>query len=170
MMKKLSSLIAYTLTLFSLTISLNIFAEELPAKLQVALMNKIIGLENSLANKDSITIYVLDSPEIAKLLKAEVGKKVGRSVLEKVDVGDSLPAQKYDVIYYGNPLKEDAAIEYAVKNGSLSLYPNIVSMKNMGSLGLGIKSGKPTFLLNLVQSKAENLNWNPAILKVADTK
>jgi len=169
-MKHFIKMLKASLLLLLITPKFLIASEELPPKLQVALMNKIMGLEKNLASRETISIYILDSPEVAKLLTAEVGKKMGRSVLEKVDVGDSVPERKYDVIYYGNALREDAAIKYAESNNSLSLYPNIDGMKNLGTLGLGIKSGKPTFLLNLMQSKAEELDWNPAILKVAATK
>jgi len=43
-------------------------------------------------------------------------------------------------------------------------------MQKIGSLGLGIKSGKPMFLLDLEQSESEGLHWNSKILKIAQLK
>jgi len=147
-----------------------VIAEELPARLQVALMSKIIAMENNLATKPDISIYVLDAPKITKLLRAEVGLKIGHTRLKKVDTGTEIPKVKYDIIYIGSFVQEEAAVEYAIKNNVMSLYPIIEGMKNSGSLGLGIKSGRPTFLLNIGQSRDEGLDWNPTILKVASTK
>jgi len=146
------------------------FTEELPARLQVALMSKIIAMENNLAAKSDISIYVLDAPKITKLLQSEVGLKIGYSRLIKVDNGKKIPKMKYDIIYIGSFSQEEAAVDYAIRHNVMSLYPIIEGMHNSGSLGLGIKSGRPTFLLNIGQSKDEGLDWNPAILKVASTK
>ena len=150
--------------------SASCFAEELPAKLQVALMQKIIAMENNLAAKQEVSIYVLDAPKILRLLEREVGLQLGSSKLVKVDTGTTVPEEKYDVIYIGSSAKEKHAVEYAIENQVLTLYPIIEGMNNIGSLGLGIKSGRPTFLLNIGQSRAEGLDWNPAILKVSSTK
>ncbi|MFK5895141.1 MAG: hypothetical protein QM504_18155 [Pseudomonadota bacterium] len=145
-------------------------SEELPTRLQVALMQKIITLENNLASKTEISIYVLDAPKISQLLGSGVGLKLGNATLKKVDSGKNIPNKKYDVIYIGSLSKEKTAIKYAVKNKIMSLYPIIDGMNNLGSLGLGIKSGRPTFLLNIGESKAEGLNWDPAILRVSTIK
>ena len=146
---------------------LKVNSEELPAKLQVALMSKIFAMESKLAKQKNISIFVLNAPRIYELLVADIGFKMGNSILLKVDKGNDIPTNKYDIIYIGSFNKESLAINYTAKNKVMSLYPVIKGMKNYGSLGLGIKSGKPLFLLNLHQSQAENLNWNPTILRVA---
>lgn len=151
-------------------VHLSSLAEELPIRLQVALMSKIVGMERNLAQKEYISIYVLDAPKVYLLLKNDTGFKMGNSTLQKVEQGENLPSVKYDIIYIGSYLKEASAIEYAKTHDVMSLYPMIAGMKQIGSLGLGIKSGKPKFLLDLSQSEAENLQWNAKILKVAQLK
>jgi len=148
-------------------ISVNVNAEELPTKLQVALMQKIIAMEQNLASKKTISIYILDAPHIFNLLSPEVGFKYGNAILQTVEQGTTIPNKKYDVIYIGSIADEEQAVNYATKYSSLSLYPMLTGMNNLGSLGLGIRSGRPIFLLNLSQSSAENLQWLPAILRLS---
>jgi hypothetical protein len=168
---KINQILLWLVIMFAaINITTSVLAEELPARLQVALMSKIIAMENNLATKVEITIYVLDAPKINDLLKSEVGLKIGRTILKKVDAGKNVPKEKYDVIYIGSLSQQQMAVAYATENSVMSLYPIIDGMDNLGSLGLGIKSGKPTFLLNIGQSKSEGLTWNPAILKVSATK
>jgi len=155
--------------LFSLC-SLSIIAEELPIRLQVALMSKIVAMEQNLAKKEELSIYILGASKIYDLMKNDIGFKIGNSTLAVLEQGNTLPQKKYDVIYIGDFSLEAAAVEYAERYDVMSLYPIIVGMKKTGSLGLGIKSGKPRFLLDLEQSEAENLRWNAKILKVAQLK
>jgi hypothetical protein len=145
-------------------------SEELPIRLQVALMSKIVTMEKNISVKDKVSIYVLGAPKIYNLLKNDIGFKIGNGILTVVDYGDDLPEKRYDIIYIGSFEHESRAVEYAKQHDVMSLYPMIAGMNNAGSLGLGIKSGKPKFLLNLGQSEAESLHWNAKILKVAQLK
>ena len=142
-------------------------AEELPGRLQVALMSKIFAMESGTASKQNLTIYVLDAPEIALLLKSEIGFHMGSATLTRVEAGKDIPTEAFDVIYIGSISLQDDAAQYAKQHHALSLYPIINGMQAKGSLGLGIKSGKPTFLLNLQQSEYEGLNWHSTIVKLA---
>lgn len=159
-----------TLFIFFSLFSLAIYAEELPIRMQVSLMSKIVSMEQNLAQKEDISIYVLGAPKIYNLLKNGIGFKIGNSILKHVESGINLPEKKYDVIYIGDFNKEVDAVEYAKRHNVMSLYPMIAGMKQIGSLGLGIKSGKPKFLLDLEQSESENLRWNAKILKVSQLK
>jgi hypothetical protein len=162
-----SFLIKLCLVSSFITSSLRLSAEELPSRLQVALMSKIVAMELKLAKKQEITIFVLNAERIFELLNANVGFQIGNSILLKVDKGSELPKEKYDVIYIGSFSQEQLALDYSSENNALSLYPMGAGLENKGSLGLGIKSGKPMFLLNLNQSETEDLHWNSTILKVA---
>jgi len=165
-----SLLIKFCLMSSLITSPFILSAEELPSRLQVALMSKIVAMELNLAKKQEITIFVLNAERIFELLSANVGFQIGNSILLKVDQGSEIPKDKYDVIYIGSFSQEQLALDYSSTNNALSLYPMGAGLENNGSLGLGIKSGKPTFLLNLNQSEAENLHWNSTILKVAKLK
>jgi len=158
--------IIFVLMLLPLTLP----AEELPIRLQVALISKIVAMEHNLNKKSEISIYVLDAPRISLLLEENIGFNFGNGTLAVVDRGNALPDKKYDVIYIGSYTQELAATNYANKYDVMSLYPIVAGMRNKGSLGLGIKSGKPTFLLDLAQSESEKLNWSSKILKVANLK
>ncbi len=145
-------------------------AEELPVRLQVALISKIVAMEHNLAAKREISIYVLGAPKIYELLKHDIGFPIGNSILTAVDQGDMPPDKAYDIIYIGAFAAKAPAMEYAQNFNAMSLYPQITGKNQPGSLGLGIKSGKPTFYLDLEQSEAENLHWNAKIIKLAQLK
>jgi len=166
------SKIKLKLLLLTLMISIAFGAnsEELPLRLQVALISKIIAMEHNLAQKKEVTIYVLNAPKVFDILKDDVGFKIGNSILSRLDFGKVLPEVKYDVLYIGSYTQEASAVKYAEKTRTLSLYPIINGMQKIGSLGLGIKSGKPMFLLDLEQSESEGLHWNSKILKIAQLK
>ncbi|GLX79221.1 hypothetical protein tinsulaeT_25610 [Thalassotalea insulae] len=159
-----------TLFLFSALAVNNCTAEELPIRLQVALMSKIVAMEHNLATKQKISIFVLGAPKVFELLQQDIGFQMGNSKLVAVDQGDRPPEKQYDVIYIGAFAENKQAMAYAKRYNVMSLYPKIAGKTQIGSLGLGIKSGKPTFYLDLEQSEAENLHWNAKIIKLAQLK
>jgi hypothetical protein len=141
-------------------------AQEAPPKLQAALIMKLLAFYTNLGDKP-FSMYVLGADPVAEQLKGLVGQKAGKATLNSLDSGDSIPGDKYDVIYVGKDVAD--AIAYSQSNKSLSVTGKNGFVNDGVTLGIGIESNKPKILLNLSSSKAEDINWNPAILKVAAT-
>lgn len=164
-MKKLIFLI---LTAFILN-SLNAFSQkEAPAAIAAALTLKLAGFNKNLSG--DVTIYVLGDATVASELKKGVGKPIGGGKLVKVETGDAIPSGKPAILYIGSVSKSQDAINYARSNKIMTI-TGIPSIVNQGaSLGIGVgDDGKPKILLNLSGSAEEGIDWNPAIMKVAQT-
>jgi hypothetical protein len=141
-------------------------ADEAPAKLQAALIMKLLAFYNNLGSQP-FTIHVVGAPDVAKQLKGQIGKTAGKATLNAVTEGDAAPSDACHVIYVGQSIKELIAFSQANSVLSVTGRPELVPQGV--TLGIGIENKKPKILLNLSSSKAENINWNPAILKVAAT-
>ncbi|MBN2425061.1 MAG: YfiR family protein [Calditrichaceae bacterium] len=156
-----------TMTMLSLILSLNspIFAQtkEAPAPIAAALLVKVIGFEKNISAGD-ITIYVLGSSDVAKELK----KVIGQANIKAVESGNSLPSSKPTILFIADEGKLNEAVKYTQDNKILSV-TNIPELVEKGAtLGFGIGSdNKPKILLNINSSAKEGLDWNPAIMKVA---
>lgn len=147
-------------------------AEEIlaaPADIQAALTLKLLAFHEKLISSGDINIYVVNGSEYAQVLKKAIGKPIGSSKLSSVNEGDNLPDQKPSVIYIGNTTKLDDILSYCRSNGILSITGNPELISKGVTLGIGVSNEKPKILLNLSSSKLENIDWNPAILKVAIT-
>lgn len=142
--------------------------KESPASIAAALTLKLAGFNNKLSG--SVKIYVVGNDALAAELKKGVGKPLGKATLAAVDAGADVPGAKYEVIVCGSAGKAGAVSSYAKKNKVLSV-TNIPSVLSKGiSLGIGVgDDNKPKILLNLTQSSEEGIDWNPAIMKVAET-
>lgn len=139
--------------------------DQAPAKLQAALIMKLLAFYTNLGDKP-FTIQVVGAPDIAKELKALVGKSAGKATLNDVVEGDA-PSGSPQVVYVGKSPGD--VIGFTQSNKILSV-TGIPAFVNDGvTLGIGIENKKPKIILNLSSSKAEEINWNPAILKVAAT-
>jgi hypothetical protein len=141
-----------------------------PASIAAAMALKVVGFEKGMDKGGDITIYVLGANDVADELKKGVGKPVGKANLKEVLAGDNLPATKPTILFLGNAAKFDAAIQYTHANKVLSV-TGLPELASKGiSLGFGVgDDNKPKILLNLSASVEEGLDWNPAILKVAQT-
>jgi len=141
-------------------------AQEAPPKLQAALFMKLLGFYTNLGSGD-FTIHVVGSPGVASELKGNIGKKIGKAKLSAVSEGEGPPTNGAKVIYVGKSVK--AITDYSQANKVLTI-TGLPKFVNEGvTLGVTIEAGKPKILLNLSATKAEDVNWNPAILKVAST-
>jgi acylphosphatase len=138
-------------------------AEEAPAPIAAALLVKVIGFEKNISSGD-ITIYVLGSSEVTKELK----KVIGQANIKNVQSGNDLPSSKPSILFLCNADKVEATIEYTRENKILSV-TNIPDLVTEGvTLGFGVgNDNKPKIFLNINSSAKEGLNWNPAIMKVA---
>lgn len=141
-------------------------AQEAPPKLQAALIMKLLAFYTNLGDKP-FSLYVLGNDAVAGQLKGMIGQKAGKATLNGVESGDAIPGDKYDVIYVGKDVAD--AIAYSQSNKALSVTGKNGFVNDGVTLGIGVEGNKPKILLNLSSSKAEDINWNPAILKVAAT-
>lgn len=143
-----------------------VHAQKASAKLQAALFSKLLGFYTNLGS-DEFTIHVVGAPEVAKELQAHIGTKVGKAKLKAVSEGDGPPSNGAKVIYVGKSVK--AITDFSQANKVLTIAGDPKFVSEGVTLGVKIEAGKPKILLNLSSTKAEDVNWNPAILKVAST-
>lgn len=147
-------------------------AEEIgtaPAKIQAAIVVKLLALEKSISGGGDVSVFVIGSPEFAAEIRKAVGRPVGKSKLASVEEGDGLPASKPSAVFIGDETKLEEVMAYTRGNQVLSLtgVPDLVP-KGV-SVGVGVAAGKPKILLNLSASAEEGANWNPTILKISKT-
>ncbi|MDY6989918.1 MAG: YfiR family protein [Thermodesulfobacteriota bacterium] len=141
--------------------------DEAPPKLQAALFVKLLAFNKGLASGGDISIYVVGSQAFATAMKSGIGQRIGQGKISAVTTGDGLPTEKPEVIYVGNASMTDKVIEYTRANGIMSITGKPAQVKKGVALGVGVREGKPKILLNLSASKAEGIDWNPALLKIA---
>jgi hypothetical protein len=136
---------------------------EAPAPIAAALLVKVIGFEKNISAGE-ITIYVLGSNDISNELK----KVIGQANIKTVQSGNSIPSSKPSILFVADNGKDDMATKYTQENKVLSA-TNIPDLVSKGvTLGFGVGSdNKPKILLNVNSSAKEGLDWNPAIMKVA---
>ncbi len=146
-------------------------AADAPPDVASALIIKLVALEKSLVGVGGdIVIHVMGSPAIAEALNKAVGISIGKGKLAKVTGGDAIPAEKPTVLCLADATKVAEVTAYTRKEKVLSV-TNLPDLVGKGiSLGIGVgDSGKPEVTLNITASKAEGLDWNPAIMKIAKT-
>lgn len=141
-------------------------AQKAPPQLQAALFVKLLAYYTNLGS-DTFIIHVVGAPEVAAALKGQKGKKVGKASLGDISEGDGPPSNGAKVIYVGKAVK--AITGYSQANKVLTITGDPSYVNDGVTLGIKIEGGKPKILLNLSSTKAEDVNWNPAILKVAST-
>lgn len=146
-------------------------SEAIPDEVAAALIVKLVPMEKGLMSiGGDIVIHVIGSPTLADALRKAVGKPIGKCKLSKVTDGDDLPTEKPAVLILADAAKISEAIEYTYKEKVLSVTNKPELVEKGISLGMGIgDNGKPKILLNMTASVEEELDWNPAILKIAKT-
>ncbi len=137
-----------------------------PAKLQVALILKLLPFNKNLSG--DISIHVINAPEVASELKAAIGKSFGSFKLAKVTEGDN-PEAGSKVVYINDSKGVSNGTSFSKKNKATTVTGDPDLASSGISLGIGLEDGKPKVLLNLSASKDEGIDWNPAILKIAST-
>ncbi len=164
-MKKVVLLFFIVLILVS---NVNFAQKEVPANQVVPLTIKVLALNKSL--KGNIKIYVLGNDAIANELKKNIGNTIVAATISAVDAGNDIPTGKYDIIYVCNASKVNAAKNYAKQHKSLTI-TNIPTLAFEGiTLGFGLDDDKKQIIfLNLSSSSEQGMEWNPAIMKVAQT-
>lgn len=166
-MKKFYKSVLFLPLLFCLAGSFVQAAEgKAPAKLQAAIIVKLLPMYNNLAGKE-YTIHVIDAPDVAQELQGMVGKTTGKGVLKNVTSSAGVPSGGAEIVYIGG--NASAGIDYSTKNSVLSITGDLNTAKSGATLCIGLENAKPKIYLNLTSSKAVGADWNPAILKLAQT-
>lgn len=168
MSKKLGNSFAKLLALGMLALFLvpTVAAQEAPAKLQAAIIMKLLQFHTNLGDQP-FNIHVMGNSDVANELKGMIGNNAGKATLNGVTESADLPSGSCQVLYVARDVQK--AIEWSQANKVLTVTGNSNYVSEGVTLGIGVENNKPKILLNLSSSKAEDINWNPAILKVAKT-
>jgi len=143
-------------------------AKDAPPDVASALIVKLLAMEKSLSAGGEVSIHVIGSPALAEAFSKAAGIAIGAAKLGKVTGGDGLPSYKPSVICVADAGKVSTVMEYTRREKVASVTCLQQAVSSGISLGVGIgDDGKPEVLINMAASKAEGLNWNLAILKVA---
>ena len=141
--------------------------EVAPAAVQASLLVKLLAFNKHLASGCDICVHVIRCPEFAAAMKKGIGIPVGKGRISSVTEGDGLPTERPAVVYVADSSMTDAVIEYTRANDVLSMTGLPDQVEKGVTLGVGVKEGKPKILLNVSSSKQEDIDWNPAVLKIA---
>jgi len=136
-----------------------------PYPVQAALFVKLLAFHNGLSG--DVTVYVVADDGFRAEMAKGVGKPVGKATLKAVEGGADLPAAVPSAIYVSSEAKTAAVTAYCRKNKILSMTGATALVSAGISLGVGVSGDKPTVLLNPAASKEEGVDWNPAIMKIA---
>jgi hypothetical protein len=141
--------------------------DDAPPSVAAAMIIQVSGFDKSISG--DVSIYVLGSTEMTSELEKAIGIRMGGGTLKTVTGGTDLPPSVPSVIVVSDLSKADDAISYAKTNKILSC-TNLPKLVKKGvSLGIGLENDGPKILLNLASSKEAGCDWNPAILKIAQT-
>jgi hypothetical protein len=146
-------------------------ATKAPPDIVSALIIKLVAFEKNVSSDgNEISIWVIGSPELATELKKGIDHKIGKGTIISVEGGEGLPAQKPSIICISNSAQLAAVTDYSRSQKVLTV-TDIPELTSQGvTLGIVTGSdGKPEVTINLTASKAEGLDWNPAIMKIAKT-
>ncbi|MFH0882785.1 MAG: YfiR/HmsC family protein [bacterium] len=138
---------------------------------------KIISMEKHLSGAGKeVSVYVMNDPELTAELQKMVGQSIGQATLKVVAGGTKLPDNHVDVIYIGNPddylfnaALMQSFLQYTKDNKILSVTHEAMLIYKGVALGIGSMDGTPKFYINLRTSADTGLDWNKAVIKLAET-
>ena len=141
--------------------------DQAPPKLQAALFMRLLPFYTNLGS-GPFDIYVAGAPEVAEEFKFYIGRGVGKATLNSIIKGDGPPTDldSIKVVYVGKDPGNITAFSQSEKVLSITGVPEFVQQGV--TLVVVVESGKPKIHLNLSSTKAEKIDWNPAILEVAE--
>lgn len=146
-----------------------------PAQLAAVLTPKLVAFEKSLAEKQGLTIYVMNAPDVARELRKAIGITLPDTKVKVISVeeGSTLPSTKPDVIFIGSLEGAHKIIRYARQNSILTVCNDNDILSVGATLMIGVantegkEKGRPRLILNSTASQSEGKEWNPAIYKYA---
>ena len=162
---------------------------ETPAKVQYALLQKILFFDRNLKAragdeivigilyqdnfkssrdfKDDLLQIVADDPE-PKIYNVPL-KFVVLDLSEKVDLAARAVKQNIDIFYVG-PLRavEIKTVTAVSRDKKIFTFTGVPAFVEAGlSTGIGIKAEKPQIIINLPAARAEGVEFNAQLLKLA---
>lgn len=173
-MKRISSFITIFflagLIQFSMTDFTNAAEEpEAPAFMVSGLVLQMLTFEKTLmATNGDVSIHVIGSSAVADELKKSIGSSIANCKLTSVTSSNDVPTEKVSVLVIADTKKAEKAIAYTRAQHIISITNKPELVKKGVSLGIGMNdTGGQSLTVNMAASKAEGLNWKPAILKIA---
>ena len=142
-----------------------------PPGLAAALIVKLAPFERNLSTRGGdLSICVIGAPLLADKLERAIGYRIGSGQLKEVVRSDSLPEEVPAIVCLGDSTKLSEVTAYTRENKVLSI-TTVPGLAAQGiSLGIGIGDNrKPEVTLNMISSREEDLDWNPAIFKIVKT-
>lgn len=138
----------------------------LSPNMQAVLLSKILLHERRYRSRQNIKVFVLGDQSIALAFKQLIGKSSEHIQIAHVALGDVLPEQKYDVVYFNDKKYLADVVAYGKKNSIISVtgIPRLV--EKGATLGTGTDKGRPRFYLNLRTSFATDLEWDQKVLNI----
>lgn len=160
--------------MMTLVMMLSIGAHAAPSmslspNLQVVLLAKILMYEKNYRRSGSVSVYVVDAPEVAEAFTKLIGETTGHIDINAVDSGSTLPDKKYDLIYINDQRYVEQAKIYADKYRSVLVTGKKSLVQKGITLGTSAEKGRPRFYLNLTSSFSADLDWEPKILAIVGT-
>ncbi|MCP4692700.1 MAG: YfiR family protein [Desulfobacterales bacterium] len=140
---------------------------KVPEKLQAAILIKILAMSKEINNGEDISIHVVNAPDAAAELRKAVGRKIGKSTLVAVSEGPTAPLLHPSALYIGDKDNARELIRYCRENRVLSITGAPELVARGVTLGLGMAGDRPRILLNAAATNAENITWNPTLLKIS---
>lgn len=138
---------------------------------------KIMSMEKHLSNSGKeVSVYVLNDLELQAELTGMIGQSIGGATLKNVSGGTTMPSERPDVIYLGDPdrylvnsSQMMSILEYANAEKILTVTHEAMLIYKGVTLGIASAAGTPKFYINLKSSKASGCDWNKAVIKLAET-
>ena len=161
-----SSIILSIAMLFSIAYA---GVEPAPPQIAAALFLKLCTFEKNISGSGKdLNVYVVGSPDLLKAIETTKGIAIGKSKVGAVSGGSGAPASKPDIIIIDDESKLDEITAYSRANSVMTFTNNPDLVAKGVSLGVGVGDDKkPKIMINLTATNEENLNFNAAIMKVA---
>jgi hypothetical protein len=138
---------------------------------------KIMAMEKNLSHAGKeVSVYVLNDSDLQSELEGMIGQTIGSATLKSVSGGGTMPSERPDVIYLGDPDKYlmnsglmQSILEYARGEKILTVTHEAMLIYKGITLGIASAGGTPKFYINLKSSKESGVDWNKAVIKLAET-
>ncbi len=137
-----------------------------PYRLQVSMLNSVLGYESNVQKKKSLSIYVLGDSDIIWAFSRFSLNKHTRVHFKKPDYGPQLPNQAYDLIYISRSEDIDSGLEYAKRHGAIIVGATPELVKDGATLGVILMHDKATILINRTVSNELGLQWNEKLFRI----
>ena len=138
----------------------------LSPNMQVVLLSKILLHEKQYREQGSVRVFVLGDPQIAQSFSNLMTNSSKHIRISEVASGDSIPEQKYDLIYSNQNDMLPQVLAYAKEHSIVSVTGDRELVKKGVTLGTGAEQGRPHFYLNLSASFATDLEWEQKVLMI----